>query len=426
MATGEGKTYKVPIGPVHVGLKEPITAWLDVDGERVVNATIRPGAIHRGIEYMARERNPIQVIYLAERICGICSFAHITAFVRAVEDAAKIPVPLRAQYIRTILLELERLHSHILWAGVACYTIGFDAAFHLGMQLREQIMDVLEIMTGNRVNYGVGTVGGVRRDITPAVASAIHAMANFYRIHFRTFVDAVFEDPVVKARMRGVGVLSAEDAVRCCALGPTARGSGLRLDLRHSAPYEAYGDIVVKPVVPQDIFGEVHGDVFDRFAVRALEVYQSLDIIEKAMEGLPEGDLMWEPKLPKLLAYLKQAEGEGFAALEAPRGDDTHVVRLVKGDENVTSWKVRAPTYSNAVSWPLMFRQQELADVPLIINSIDPCISCMERVLTTDRSDGSSRVLEGKHLSDLCRAKSRAWGVASDLPRTGTARRMGA
>ncbi|HOU33628.1 MAG TPA: hypothetical protein PLY89_09805, partial [Synergistaceae bacterium] len=123
---------------------------------------------------------------------------------------------------------------------------------------------------------------------------------------------------------------------------------------------------------------------------------------------------------------LKQAEGEGFAALEAPRGDDTHVVRLVKGDENVTSWKVRAPTYSNAVSWPLMFRQQELADVPLIINSIDPCISCMERVLTTDRSDGSSRVLEGKHLSDLCRAKSRAWGVASDLPRTGTARRMGA
>ena len=167
------KTYRVPIGPVHVGLKEPITAWLDVDGERIVDATIRPGAIHRGIEFMARERNPIQVIYLAERICGICSFTHIVAFVRAVEDAAKIPVPPRAQYIRSLVLELERVHSHILWAGVACYTLGFDSAFHLGMQLREKVMDVLEAFTGNRVNYGIGTVGGVRRDVTPGVDKAV-------------------------------------------------------------------------------------------------------------------------------------------------------------------------------------------------------------------------------------------------------------
>jgi len=361
MAIGAGKTYKVPIGPVHVGLKEPITAWLDVDGERIVNATIRPGAIHRGIEFMARERNPIQVIYLAERICGICSFSHIVAFVRAVEDAAKIPVPARAQYIRTIVLELERIHSHILWAGVACYTFGYDSAFHLGMILREKVMDVLEALTGNRVNYGTGTVGGVRRDITPKVEKALREMIAFYKSEFSFFYNVAVDDPVALARMRNVGVLSKEDAISHCALGPTARGSGLRVDLRWSAPYEAYADLDVKPVVPQDYTGEAYGDVYDRFLVRVLEVYQSLDIIEKCLDGLPEGDLMWEPKLPKLLNYLKQADGIGVRSIEAPRGDDTHAIKLTGGEENVTWWKVRAPTYSNAVSWPIMFKGNDVA-----------------------------------------------------------------
>jgi membrane-bound hydrogenase subunit alpha len=406
MAQGK-TTYRVPIGPVHVGLKEPITAWLDVDGERIIQATIRPGAIHRGIEFMARDRNPIQVIYLAERVCGICSFSHITCFVRAVEDAAKIPVPRRAQYIRSLLLELERVHSHILWAGVACYTIGYDSAFHLGMQLREKVMDVLEALTGNRVNYGVGTVGGVRRDITPEVARAIRDMLDYYRSNIATFTDVVFDDPVALARMRHVGTLSLQEAMRYCALGPTARGSGLRIDLRWSAPYEAYGDLDVIPIVPQDYLGKSHGDVYDRFFVRATEIHQSPDLIGRCLDGLPSGELMWEPKLPKLLNYLKQADGEGIGSIEAPRGDDTHVVRLTKGTETITWWKVRAPTYSNAISWPLMFREQELADAPLILNSVDPCISCMERVLVTDRAAEREEVLVKQELTERCREKTR-------------------
>ena len=407
MAEGSNKTYKVPIGPVHVGLKEPITAWLDVDGERIKGATIRPGAIHRGIEFMARDRNPIQIIYLAERICGICSFTHIIAFVRAVEDAARIEVPARAQYIRTLVLELERIHSHILWAGVACYTFGYDSAFHLGMILREKVMDVLEALTGNRVNYGTGTVGGVRRDITPAVGKAIREMMTFYKNEFGVFYDVVTDDPIAKARMRNVGVLSKEDAVTHCALGPTARGSGLRVDLRWSSPYEAYCDMDIKPLVPQDYTGEVYGDVFDRFLVRVLEVYQSLEIIENAMAGLPSGDLMWEPKLPKLLNYLKQADGTGWGAIEGPRGDDSHILRLTGGQENITWWKVRAPTYANAVSWPIMFKDNELADAPLIINSIDFCISCMERMVVTDRSTGSGNVVTKSELVERCREKTR-------------------
>ena len=401
------KTYTVPIGPVHVGLKEPITAWLDLDGERIVGARVRPGAIHRGIERMGQERNPIQVIYLAERICGICSFSHITAFLRAVEDAAQIRVPARAQYIRSLVLELERVHSHILWAGVACYSIGFDSAFQLGMLMRERVMDVLETYTGNRVNYGVGTVGGVRWDITPEVDTVVRDMIRYYRNEFSAFYDIVTQDPVAKARMRNVGVLSYEDAIRHCALGPTARASGVRCDLRWSAPYEAYGDLDVKPVVPQDYVGEARGDVFDRFLVRVLEVYQSLDIMEQVLDGLPEGDIAFEKSVVKVLSLLKKAEGTGWGIIEAPRGDDSHVVHLTSGNENLTWWKVRAPTYANAVSWPIMFIGNDLADAPLIINSIDPCISCMERMLVTDAGSGNEQILTREQLLNMSREKTR-------------------
>ena len=401
------KTYKLPIGPAHVGLKEPVTAWLDIEGERIVDAHIRPGAIHRGIEFMSRDRNPIQVIYLAERVCGICSFSHAIAFVKAVEDAAKIAVPVRGQYIRSLVLELERVHSHILWCSVACYSIGFDSGFHLGMLLREKVMDVLEALTGNRVNYAVTTVGGVRWDVTPKVRRAVEDLIAYYRNEYQAFYDVVIGDPVICARLRHVGELSQADAVKLCALGPTARGSGLRTDVRESAPYDAYADIPVKAVVPQYYFGEVHGDVLDRFLVRLLETYQSLDLLEKILEGLPEGPITFEPKPAKLLSCLKSASGVGYGCIEAPRGDTTHVVELRAGEENIYWWKLRAPTYASAQAWPLMFIGNDLGDAPLIINSIDPCISCMERVIITDRATGKGSQITKEQLLKLCREKTR-------------------
>jgi len=398
-------TYTIPVGPVHAGLKEPVTAWLTLDGERIVSAVVRPGAIHRGIEFMARERNPVQVIYLSERICGICSFTHVLCFIRAIEDLARMDVPPRGRYIRTLVLELERIHSHLLWAGVACYTIGFDSAFHLGMQLRERVMDVLELLSGNRVNYGVATFGGVRWDVTPELAKVTREMIRYYRREFEPFREIVMEDPIARARMRNVGVLTVDEAVQYSTTGPTARASGLRIDLRKSSPYEAYADIPVEPVVPQDFFGSASGDVLDRFIVRVQEVYQSLNIIEKVLDGLPEGPFVAEQNLNKVMASLTKAEGTGWGIIEAPRGDSTHVVQLKGGDANVHSWKVRAPTYANAVSWPLMFRGNELADAPLIINSIDPCISCMERIVVT-RNNGDDAVVTKAELLEKCRAKT--------------------
>lgn len=137
-----------------------------------------------------------------------------------------------------------------------------------------------------------------------------------------------------------------------------------------------------------------------------MEVYQSLDIVKKCMDGLPDGPIMHESKPAKLLSLLKEAEGVGQSSIEAPRGDDTHAIKLTKGEENITWWKVRAPTYANAMSWPIMFKDQEIADAPLIINSIDPCISCMERMLVVDEK-GSSTMTTKEELIKLCRDKTR-------------------
>ncbi|MBQ8091054.1 MAG: nickel-dependent hydrogenase large subunit [Pyramidobacter sp.] len=400
------KTYKLPIGPAHVGLKEPVTAWLDIEGERIVDANVRPDAIHRGIEYMSRERNPIQCIFLAERVCGICSFSHSIAYAKAVEDAAQIATPVRAQYIRSLVLELERVHSHILWLSVACYSIGFDSAFHLGMALREKVMDALEALTGNRVNYAVTAIGGVRWDVTPEVDRCVRDLVAYYRNEFQPYYDAVINDPVVKARLRDVGVLPEADAVRLNAIGPTGRGSGLRADVRESSPYDAYADIPVKSIVPQDYFGECHGDVLDRYLVRLLEVYQSLDLLEKILDGLPAGPIAAFPKPVAGLAKMKMAEGFGYGCIEAPRGACTHAVELKKGDENLYMWKVCAPTYANSQAWPLMFIGNEIADAALIINSVDPCISCTERMIVTDRTTDRKAVYTKDELLKMSRQKT--------------------
>ena len=310
---------------------------------------------------------------------------------------------MRAQYIRSLVLELERVHSHILWLSVACYSIGFDSAFHLGMALREKVMDALEALTGNRVNYAVTAIGGVRWDVTPEVERVTRDLIAYYRNEFQPYYDAVINDPVVKARLRDVGVLPEADAVRLNSIGPTGRGSGVRADVRESSPYDAYADIPVKSIVPQDYFGEVHGDVLDRYLVRLLEVYQSL---EKILDGLPAGPIAAFPKPVAGLAKMKMAEGFGYGCIEAPRGAVTHAVELKKGDENVYMWKICAPTYANSQAWPLMFIGNEIADAALIINSVDPCISCTERMIVTDRTSNRKAVYTKDELLKMSRQKT--------------------
>jgi len=400
-------SYNVPVGPIHPALKEPVNLTFEVEGERIVDVKVKPGWNHRGIEFMGMERNPIQVIHLAERICGICSFVHAISFVQAVEEAAGIPVPERALYIRAIVGEMERVHSHLLWAGVAAHELGFDTLLHYSWQLREKVMDVLEIVTGNRVNYGMMVFGGVRRDITPEREKALFDMINYYRRNSDRLKELFLEDPTVKLRTRGYGILTYDEALKLCAVGPTARASGLAIDVRHDEPYAGYKYLNVEPILPDAYTGEVIGDLYDRFVVRLLEVDQSVDIIEEALEKIPEGEITSEPKLPKLMVTLKKAEGDGFGRHEAPRGEVVHFVRLKAGKDNLDSWKVRASTYGNLMTWPPMFKDTQIADIPIVVASIDPCIGCMDRVTVVNRRTKTENVLVYDDLHRLSVEKTR-------------------
>ena len=399
-------TYSIPIGPVHPALKEPIRFTFQLNGEQIVGVDIKPGFAHRGIEFMGMKRNLIKILYLAERICGICSISHPLALTQAVEAAAGIEVPRRAQYIRTIIGELERIHSHLLWAGVGAHELGFDTLLHLTWKVREKVMDLLEELTGNRVSYAIPIYGGVRRDIPVEKAPLAYEALDYYKRLLQDMVNAFLGDKSVEMRTRNVGVLTYEDAIKLCAVGPTARASGVKKDVRQDMPYLAYADIDVHAITPEDYGKESVGDVFDNIVVRLLEVGQSIEIIEECLETMPRGELSSIPKVAALLATLKGAEGEGIGRHEAPRGEVFHYVRLEKDVEEPVVWKVKAPTYSNLAPWVPKFMGNEVADIPIIAASIDPCMCCMDRAHLVNTSGDRSIKLK-EELVKLSREKTR-------------------
>ena len=394
------------MGPVHPSLKEPMTFNFEIYGERIEKVNLAPGDNHRGIEYMGRQRNPIQIIYLAERICGICSAAHPFAFCQAVENAAGIEVPERAQYIRVIISELERIQSHILWAGVAAHELGFDSVLYLSWRAREEVLDLLEYLTGNRINYGIFMVGGVRRDISKEQIPRIRKTLEYYKDIYGKIEDIFLNDPTIALRTKNVGVLTKEDALRLCAVGPTARASGIKKDIRQDQPYSAYADLEVKAITPDVFSGEVNGDVYDRIIVRLLELVQSIQIIEQCLDNMPSGEIIAEKKLVRLLSQLTKAKGEGIGRVEAPRGECIHYVKLNES-ESPEVWKARAPTYNNLMTWVPMLLGQQIADIPIVIASIDPCIACMDRVTILNKNDGQKIILTKKDLHELSVQKTR-------------------
>lgn len=357
----------IPIGPYHPALHEPEYFELYVEGEKVVDVKYRGFHVHRGIEKLAETRMTYQQVnFLAERICGICGFEHSTCYALAVEKAAKIDVPERAQYIRSIVLEVERLHSHLLWLGVAFHVVGYDAGFMHMWRIREKIMYLAELLTGSRKTYGINLIGGVRKDINEDKKQKTMETLKELEKEFKELIEIAVNVPQVKRRLTGTGVLPKEDAVKISVEGPVARASGIDKDARRDQPYAAY--MYTSFSVP--VYTE--GDNMARALVRVSEVFESMSIIEQLLDKIPRG--------PILLEDFEIPEGRvGVQVVEAPRGGDVHYV--LTGHGKPYRWRVRAPTYNNIPALKIMLKDQPLADAPLTIASIDPCFSCTDRVL---------------------------------------------
>jgi len=357
--------YKIPIGPYHPSLDEPYKTIVHCKGEKIQGIDIDIGFNFRAIELLAQRRNYIQDLTLVERVCGICSCVHTLTYALAVESVAGIETPPRAQYIRLIMAELERLHSHLLWAGVAAELIGFQTLFMEVFALREWVMDVLESISGNRVNYAINCIGGVNRDIidTAAVRAAICETRKGLE---KDVVPVFLHNPTVRARTEGVGLLTRDEGLDYGVVGPVARASGIASDVRSDQLYLVYDELGFQIVTARE------GDVRARVVVRALEMLESVRLIEEALKRMPGGPI----RVPEL--YLEVPPGEAVVRAEAPRGEVVYYLAS-DGSDTPARVKIRTPTFVNIPSVRAMSVGQDLADMPLIQAALDPCYSCTDR-----------------------------------------------
>lgn len=359
-------TFNIPVGPLHVALEEPMYFRLEVDGERVVGVEITAGHVHRGIEHLTEQRNFYQNIVLTERVCSLCSNSHPQTYCMAVEAIAGIEVPVRAQYLRVIADEIKRVASHMFNVAVMAHIVGFDSLFMHVMEAREIMQDVKETIFGNRMDIAANTIGGVKYDIDAVRSAWIVEQLDRLEPVFRDEILPLYQtNGSILTRTRGVGVIGSEDVVDYGLMGPVARGSGLDYDVRRIAPYAVYDDLDFEVVRRTD------GDVWSRAMVRLGEIGQSIGLIRQCLKRLPSGptSIVGLPHVPA---------GEAITKTEAPRGELVYYLRT-DGSDHPRRLKWRVPSYMNWDALQVMMKDARISDIPLIVNSIDPCISCTER-----------------------------------------------
>jgi membrane-bound hydrogenase subunit alpha len=358
------------VGPFHPLQEEMEFYQLTLDGEIVTDIDVRISYNHRGIERISETLQFDQVPFLVSRICGICSASHPLAFVQAVEEIADVKLPERARYVRMIIAELERIHSHILWVGLAGHFIGYDTVFMWAWKYREPVLDLLEIITGNRNNYGNLVIGGCREDIPDELVPRILKELDLIEKKMDMITKAVLDDPILHARLKGVGILTREAAIQYAVTGPTARASGVDIDVRRDDPYAAYSEL------DWSVPTQTEGDVFSKAVVRLLETFESIKMVREGLRKLPGGPIKTEVK--------EIPPGEGTGHAEAPRGETFHYVRSDGGNRPVRH-KARAPSYVNVPSFKASCIGQKLADVTITLAAVDPCYSCTERLAVVDK-----------------------------------------
>jgi ech hydrogenase subunit E len=353
----------IPFGPQHPVLPEPLHLKLVMQDEKIVEAIPAIGYVHRGLEKLTETKDFHQNVFILERICGICSFKHALAYCQGMENLMGIEVPSRARFLRVIWGELHRMHSHLLWLGLLADAFGFESLFMQSWREREKVMDIMEATAGSRVIISTNQIGGTRRDISPEMLDQIVKVVAEVKAGIEAVEKVFLNDYTVKHRTVGIGVLSKEDAYRWGAVGPLARASGIDQDLR-TLGYAAYSELDLEPVTATD------GDCYGRTYVRIHEIYQSIDLIRQAVAQIPQGEISVPVK--------GNPQGEVISRVEQPRGEALYYMRA-NGTKNLERVRVRTPTFANIPALLKMLPGHQLADVPVLILTIDPCISCTER-----------------------------------------------
>jgi len=357
------KRSVVPFGPQHPVLPEPIHLDLVIEDEKVVEAIPSIGFIHRGLESLVAKKDFNEMVYVAERTCGICSFMHGMGYCESVEHIMNVDIPVRAKYLRTIWCEMSRIHSHLLWLGLLADGFGFESLFYQCWRIRERILDMVELTTGGRLISSVNKVGGVIKDITPDMQKAILEAVDHIEKELRVVQKTFLNDYSVESRLKGVGILTKQQVHDLGCSGPFARASGVQCDMRRRG-YAAYGDMDF------EIAYSNQGDSYARCEVRIRELFSSFSIIRQAIEKLPESELFVPVK--------GNPNGEYFMRVEQPRGEAIYYVKA-SGKKNIDRLRIRTPTFANLPGLCETLKGADYADVPLLILTIDPCISCTER-----------------------------------------------
>ncbi len=370
-----GSFVNIVLGPQHPALHEPERFIFKLDGEVVMDVEPRLGYAHRGIEKGAEQLMFFQDVHLVERVCGICNVAHTTCFCQAVESLGNIEIPPRAKYLRTIVHELNRIHSHLLLLGITGLEVGFESLFQYLWRDREIALDLTEKLTGNRVMAEFSTIGGVRRDLNPSLANEIKKGLGVLKDRMNLYKKVFNDDPTFELRTRWIGVLKKLKALKLSVVGPVARGSGVEIDVRKHDPYAAYDEIPLEEVIYKE------GDSWARLMVRLDEVAESIDIITYAVDNIPSGPY-------RARVGRRMPEGEALSRVEAPRGELVHYVKS-NGTAYPERVKIRSPTLANIISFREMIRGCYVADIPAVLASLDPCFSCTDRMAFIDVNSGS-------------------------------------
>ena len=356
------------MGPQHPSTHGVLRVILRLDGERVIDADLVIGYIHRGIEKLSENRDWTQIIALTDRMDYVAAATNNLGYCETVEKLMSLEVPRRAHYIRTILAELQRMASHCLWLGTHAMDIGAMTVFLYALRERELILDLFEEYCGARLTYNAMRVGGLPLDIPSGWDRKVRAFCDIMASKVPEYEELLTNNRIWLERTRDIGVISGPDAIAIGLSGPPLRGSGVLRDVRKDEPYAAYDEFEF------DIPLGSRGDTYDRYLVRMEEFRQSLRIVRQALDGLPEGPVMG--KVPRLI---KPPAGETYHAIESPKGELGYFIVADGKSMSPYRLRVRPPSFCNLQALRQLIRGHLVADVVALIGTIDIVLGEVDR-----------------------------------------------